>query len=450
MQRNWIGRSRRRRDPVPDPGARRGRRRLHDAARHAVRRDVLRARSGAPARRAAARALAERRRAARLRRASRRQARRGAGRGGGEDGRLHGLLRDEPGERCADPDLGRRLRADGLRHRRDHGGAGARRARRRVRRAVRPAGRPGDRRRRPRSSTRRSSTDGRPRRQSARSSTGSASAARQDRDQLPSARLGLLAPALLGLPDPDHLLRRARRRTRARGRAAGRAARHRGLQAEGNRAARGRRGVGARAVPDVRQGGPARGRDDGHLRRLVVVLPALLRPAQRATPVGPRARRLVEPGRPVHRRRRPRDDAPDLCALLHQGAERPRPRRLPRAVPAPVLERVGAARRHEDVEVEGQRDRARRHDRGVRRRRGAPLHPVHRPRARGHGLDRRRHRRDGALRPPRLPARRRGRGAGAARRSAGRRSDAQDARDDREVSPTTSAAGSRSTRRSPR
>ena len=37
--------------------------------------------------------------------------------------RLHRPLRDEPGERRADPDLGRRLRADGVRHRRDHGRA---------------------------------------------------------------------------------------------------------------------------------------------------------------------------------------------------------------------------------------------------------------------------------------------------------------------------------------
>ena len=52
-----------------------------------------------------------------------------------------GPLRDEPGQRRADPDLGRRLRADGVRHRRDHGRARARRARPRVRRDVRPADR---------------------------------------------------------------------------------------------------------------------------------------------------------------------------------------------------------------------------------------------------------------------------------------------------------------------
>ena len=40
-----------------------------------------------------------------------------------------GRYATNPVERRADPDLGRRLRADGVRHRRDHGGAGARRAR---------------------------------------------------------------------------------------------------------------------------------------------------------------------------------------------------------------------------------------------------------------------------------------------------------------------------------
>ena len=41
----------------------------------------------------------------------------------GQDRRLHRRVRDQPGERRADPDLDRRLRADGLRHRRDHGRA---------------------------------------------------------------------------------------------------------------------------------------------------------------------------------------------------------------------------------------------------------------------------------------------------------------------------------------
>ncbi len=112
----------------------------------------------------------------------------------------------------------------------------------------------------------------------------------------------------------------------------GAAAGHRGLQAEGRRAARVRRGLGARAVPDVWQGRPSRGRDDGHLRRLVLVLPALHRPAKRGRALASRPGELLEPGRPVHRRCRPRDDAHDLRALLHQGAERSRPGGLPRAV----------------------------------------------------------------------------------------------------------------------
>ena len=45
------------------------------------------------------------------------------GRDEGQDRRLHRRVRDQPGERRADPDLHRRLRPDGLRHRRDHGRA---------------------------------------------------------------------------------------------------------------------------------------------------------------------------------------------------------------------------------------------------------------------------------------------------------------------------------------
>ena len=108
-------------------------------------------------------------------------------------------------------------------------------------------------------------------------------------------------------------------------------------------------------MPALRQARPPRGRHDGHVRRLVLVLPALLRPAQRPGAVRPPARRLLDAGRPVHRRHRPRDGAPALLALLRQGAERLRPGRLPRAVPAPVPPGLGAAGRHEDVEVEGQR-----------------------------------------------------------------------------------------------
>ena len=66
----------------------------------------------------------------------------------GEDRRLPGRARGQPGERRADPDVGGRLRAARLRHRRDHGGARARPARPGLRPQVRPAG-PGGGRHRP-------------------------------------------------------------------------------------------------------------------------------------------------------------------------------------------------------------------------------------------------------------------------------------------------------------
>ena len=59
-----------------------------------------------------------------------------------------GRTRDQPGQRRADPDVRRRLRADGVRHRRDHGRPGPRRARLRLRDRVRPADPPRGRRRR--------------------------------------------------------------------------------------------------------------------------------------------------------------------------------------------------------------------------------------------------------------------------------------------------------------
>ena len=54
----------------------------------------------------------------------RRQRARAPGRGPGQDRRVPRRLRHQPGHRRADPGLRRRLRADGLRHRRHHGRAG--------------------------------------------------------------------------------------------------------------------------------------------------------------------------------------------------------------------------------------------------------------------------------------------------------------------------------------
>ena len=60
----------------------------------------------------------------------------------GQDRRLHRRVRDQPGQRRADPGLHRRLRAGRLRHRRDHGGARPGRAGLGVRRGLRAADHP--------------------------------------------------------------------------------------------------------------------------------------------------------------------------------------------------------------------------------------------------------------------------------------------------------------------
>ena len=91
---------------------------------------------------------------------------------------------------------------------RDHGGPRTRRARRRVRTGVRPAGRPGDRRRReadllgPVQRAGRAGGKAGDRRVAVGAREGEAG------DQLPPARLELLAAALLGRSDPGHPLPR--------------------------------------------------------------------------------------------------------------------------------------------------------------------------------------------------------------------------------------------------
>ena len=216
-----------------------------------------------------------------------------------------------------------------------------------------------------------------------------------------------------GAPIPVVYCGRVRDRSRARRRAAGAAARGGGLPAEGQAAAGFERGVAERPLPVVRRPRAARGRDDGHVRRLRLVLPALLRSAQRARAVLAPPGGFLGAGRPVHRRDRPRDGAPALLALLRQGAERAGDGRFPRAVPAAVPPGLGAPGRDEDVQVARQRDRARPAGRDVRRRRDPPLHPVRRARRPGHGLDRGRDRGHRPLPAPALADRARGRrGAG--------------------------------------
>ena len=115
-------------------------------------------------------------------------------------------------------------------------------------------------------------------------------------------------------------------RAGARRRAAGAGARRRRVPAHRAVAAAVPRGLPAHDLPDVRRSGPARDRHDGHVRRLVVVLPALLRPVERRRARSPGGGRRLDAGRPVHRRRRARHPAPDVRPLLHQGAGRPRRR----------------------------------------------------------------------------------------------------------------------------
>ena len=130
---------------VPLRGARDRLSRLHHAAGHPLRRDLLRARARAP-RRVAAERLA---RGARVREPRAHGVGRGARlRAQAEDGRRAGPDCHEPGHRRGDPDVRGRLRADGVRHRRGHGSARPRRARLRVRHVHGPGDPQGDRLRR--------------------------------------------------------------------------------------------------------------------------------------------------------------------------------------------------------------------------------------------------------------------------------------------------------------
>ena len=125
---------------LSDRGARHRHPRLHDAPRHALRRHVLRPLARACARRATGERDSARAGGHGLRAPCGRppgcRARRPRE---GEDRGLHRAVRHEPGQRQPASDLGLRLRAHGVRHRRDHGRARPRRARLRVRKALRAA-----------------------------------------------------------------------------------------------------------------------------------------------------------------------------------------------------------------------------------------------------------------------------------------------------------------------
>ncbi len=381
----------RRRDALPRRRARHRHPGLHDAARHAVRRDVLRHRARVAARRHAGRgndAADEVRAYARVagaRPTEEREQRE-------KTGVFTGRYATNPVERRADPDLGRRLRADGVRHRRDHGRARARRARREFAETydlpIVPV----------------IDDDGKlinsgefdglavRARRSARSSSGSSEhGKRQARDQLPPARLELLAAALLGLPDPGHLLRRARRSSPCP-----RTELPVLLPEVDDYRPKGKPPLASNEefinAPCPMCGGPAR-READTMDTFVDSSWYFLRYTRSArTTTAPFDRAIADYWMPIDQYIGGIDHAKGhllysrffVKAMNDLGHAR-----LPRAVPAAVPPGLGAARRQEDVEVAGRR-LAERADRPVRRRRDPHLHPLPGAGRPGHRLDARR------------------------------------------------------------
>ena len=142
-------------------------------------------------------------------------------------------------------------------------------------------------------------------------------------------------------------------------------------------------------VPEMRRRGAARDRHDGHLRRLLLVLHPLSRPAQRGGGVGPRGGQPLDAGRPVHRRGRARDPAPDVRAVRGQGARRPRPSGGAGAVREPLRAGDDHPRRGEDVEVPRQHREPGRVRRALRRRHLPHLRLLHGTAGARRRLDRR-------------------------------------------------------------
>ena len=437
---------------VQDRRPRRRSRGVHDPAGHAVRRELHGDRGRSPLERGA-------RRGRPRARGVRRRMRRDHHQRGGARARREGRLRYRPllpaplDRRGRAAGLRRQLRAHGVRHRRHLRLPGARPARSRVRPQIRPAGDPrgpaaGRRCRELRD--RRRGVSGRwpddqfrlPRRarrggrQGARHRAPRGVRRRPRRDHVSAARLGRLAAALLGLPDPGDPLRCLRHRAGAARAAAGDPAR-------GHRARPAGQPLGASPdleggrLPALRRAGQARDRHLRHLRRELLVLPALLL-ARRRGRVRARRGRLLDAGRPVYRRRRARRAAPALLALLRARAEEVRLPRLRRAVRRPVHPghglpqdlsrrcrqlapagrgRGGRARRlsadrgrqrghrralGEDEQVAAQHGRSDRDDRGLRRRHGTAVHAVRQPARARPGVDRGGHRRRLALSEPAL------------------------------------------------
>ena len=153
-------------------------------------------------------------------------------------------------------------------------------------------------------------------------------------------------------------------------------------------AGRGHR-LGQYRVPEVRRPGQAGHRHHGHVRRFVLVLPAVLLAVVRARPVRGRGGAPLVPGRPVRRRRRARDPAPAVLAVLRQGAARHGHAGLHRAVHGAGEPGSGHQPGQGDVEVAGQRRRPGRAAGRARRRRDPADDDLRQPARGRHRLGRR-------------------------------------------------------------
>ena len=144
-------------------------------------------------------------------------------------------------------------------------------------------------------------------------------------DRLPAARLADLAAALLGLPDPDRQLRRLRPGAGA-GRASCRCCCPRSRTTGPRGARRWRRPRTGSRRPARRAAARRSARPTRWTRSSTrpgtSCATSMRTNAERG--LGARRRRPLAAGRPVHRRRRARDPAPALRALLHEGAVRRR------------------------------------------------------------------------------------------------------------------------------
>ena len=309
------------------------------------------------------------RRRRRVPQAGRRQVgRRAAGRGQGQDRRLHRRVRDQPGQRRAGAGVHRRLRPDGLRHRRDHG-----RARRTTAATSRSRGPSSCRcaasssrptaaaptrrrgttrslvRREDRQLRRRRDLPGRPgrrRRQGHDHRLAGRARHRRGHRQLPPARLAVQPPALLGRALPDRLRRGRRRHSLPESMLPLELPEVDDYIAAHLRPGRRRHQAGDAAVPQRglgerrrwtwatarRQALPPRDQHHAQLGGFLLVRAALPGPGQQRALVdpaieqywmGPREGTAARRRRPVRRRRRARRAAPAVRALLVQGAVRP-------------------------------------------------------------------------------------------------------------------------------